>query len=227
MLLGYCYDVISRGRVGSKAQEHLVVDDVRFDVIMTAATIACDVARKNGQHSRGVFLQANEKPLLRQIEEGQERFLNAIQRVISTHAFPAHNPSETRPMLMHQKRDPAKEALLVSRLGGRVATKAPSGDMASSVRSYYSVPLLALRLPAGGIGTATRTSQACLRYAPEPDCLPKSPRPRPLARVDRATGLAAIGAACYSARTTPDPPISAGKSLSLGSPSFIGSTVSA
>jgi hypothetical protein len=30
----------------------------------------------------------------------------------------------------------------------------------------------------------------------------------------------------YSGRTTPDPPNSAGKSLSLGSPSFIGSTVS-
>src|SRR5262249_2583924 len=98
--------------------------DVRFDIVMAAATVACDVARKNGQHSRGVVLQANEKPRLRQIEEGQERFLNAIQRVIGPNTFPAHNPSEMRPMLMHQMRHPTKEALLVCQLGrGRYCSR--------------------------------------------------------------------------------------------------------
>jgi len=117
ILLGHRNDVIGWGRVGGKAQEHLVIDDVRFDIVMAAATVACDVARKNGQHSRGVVLQANEKPRLRQIEEGQECFLNTIQRVIGPNTFPAHNLSETRPMLMHQMRHPTKEALLISQLG--------------------------------------------------------------------------------------------------------------
>ena len=68
--------------------------------------------------ARGVILQANEKPRLRQIEKAQERFLHAIQRIIGPYTFPAHHPSEACPVLMHQKCDPAKKAVLVSRLGG-------------------------------------------------------------------------------------------------------------
>ena len=42
-----------------------------------------------------------------------------------------------------------------------------------------------------------------------------------------ALGDAVISGGTYSGRTIPEPPISAGKSLSLGSPSLMGSTVSA
>src|SRR6478672_917583 len=53
------------------------------------------------------------------------------------------------------------------------------------------------------------------------------PRRRPVTPRCRAHLCFVASAGCYSGRTIPDPPISAEKSFSLGSPSFIGSTVSA
>ena len=50
-------------------------------------------------------------------------------------------------------------------------------------------------------------------------------RTRIRSAIDIYQGLSVMDA--YSAIASPDPPKSAGKSLSFGSPSFIGSTVSA
>jgi hypothetical protein len=109
-------DFVGGGGIGGETFEGRVVDEVRSLVIVTASAVARDFARQDDQHPRGILRHSDQHAGLRQIQKTDERFLDAVQSISSSHAFAPHHSGELRSAPMHQNGDPVIKSVRPIRL---------------------------------------------------------------------------------------------------------------